>query len=472
MSTNSIKAEPQSNDDDLLVIEDDEPILLEDEESVEAPDGDSRSTWKLLIVDDDASVHQATKLALRNLEFDGQPIELIYADSGAEAKKVLHSERDIALVWLDVVMETNDAGLEVVRYIREELRNAKVQIILRTGQPGEAPEESVMIDYEINDYKLKIDMTRPKLVTTTIAALRAYKNIAIIEQQTEDLTLALQRVQETQLQLVQHEKMAMLGNWAAGIAHEINNPVGFITGNVSAAQEYLQDLLTAISLYREHCHLPDKIVRELEDLDLPFVEEDFPKLIASMEEGCQIIKNISISLCTFARTDTAHKTEFNLHDGIENTLLILKYRLKANEERPGIEILKKYGKIPLVKCYVGQLNQVFMNVLANAIDALDERNRGKTFKEIEKEPNRITIGTELSEDNQQAIVRIADNGTGMGQEVKARLFEQGFTTKEVGKGTGLGMAIAHEIVESHAGAIACRSELGEGTEFIISLPLN
>ncbi|MGD1806327.1 ATP-binding protein [Dapis sp. BLCC M126] len=471
MSNKSSKPEPDKKIDDLIILEDEDLIFLEEEETEESPVRGIGNTWAILIVDDDPSVHQATKLALKNLEFEGKGIEFIYAYSGAEAKKVLHSNPDIALALLDVVMETNDAGLEVVRYIREDLNNRKVQIILRTGQPGEAPEESVIINYEINDYKLKIDLTRQKLVTTTIAALRAYQNIATIERQTEELAHALQLLQDTQLQLVQNEKMAMLGNWAAGVAHEINNPVGFIRGNISAAQEHLQDLLTAISLYGEHSNLPDEIVEKLEDLELEFIAEDFPKLIGSMEEGCDIIRNISTSLRTFSRTDTANKTKFNLHDGIDNTLLILKYRLQANEKRPAIKIIKNYGNIPEVKCYPGQLNQVFMNVFANGIDALDESNGDKSFEEIEKEPNQITIETEFSADKQSVILKIADNGMGMPEELKARVFEQGFTTKGVGKGTGLGMAIAHQIViEKHSGKIRCDSTVGAGTTFTIVIP--
>jgi len=273
--------------------------------------------------------------------------------------------------------------------------------------------------------------------------------------------------------------MAALGNLVAGVAHEINNPIGFISGNVGAAQEHLQDLLSALSLYQENTSPPQEIVEEIEELETDFIAEDFPKLIASMEEGCQIIRNISTSVRTFSRTDTASKTEFNLHDGIDSTLLILKYRLKANEQRPAIEIVKKYGEIPAVKCYPGQLNQVFMNLLANAIDALDESNEGKNFVEIQKAPNCITITTELSEDKKRVIVRIADNGTGMPEEVKARLLQSGFTTKGVGKGTGLGMAfaqrcvssIAHQIVtEKHGGQIACDSTVGEGTIFTIIIP--
>ncbi|MEM9539172.1 MAG: ATP-binding sensor histidine kinase [Cyanobacteria bacterium P01_E01_bin.42] len=284
---------------------------------------------------------------------------------------------------------------------------------------------------------------------------------------------ALKDLQNAQLQLVQKEKMATLGNLVTGVAHEVNNPLGFISGNIDIAREHLQDLLAGLALYRENTSLPDEIADKIEDLDLDFVAEDFPKLIASMQSGCNRIRNISTSLRTFSRTDTDAKIEFNLGEGIDSTLLILKYRLKANEERPAIEIVKNYSEIPLVKCYPGQLNQVFMNLLANAIDAFEEGNQGRTYEEIEKTPNRITISTELSEDKMQAIVKIADNGSGMPEEVKTRMFEQGFTTKGVGKGTGLGMAIAKQIVETkHNGAIACHSEFGKGTEFAIALPIS
>lgn len=279
-------------------------------------------------------------------------------------------------------------------------------------------------------------------------------------------------IKTTQAQLIQTEKMSSLGQLVAGIAHEINNPIGFIGGNINAAREHLQDLLVGLSFYQEHSSLPDEIAEEIENLDLEFVGEDFPKLIASMQSGCDRIRNISTSLRTFSRTDTDKKTEFNLHEGLDSTLLILKYRLKANEQRPAIEIVKNYGDIPEVKCYPGQINQVFMNLLANAIDALDESNKGKTFEEIEKALNRITIITKFNEKKKNAIVKITDNGSGIPEEVKTRIFEQGFTTKEVGKGTGLGMAIAHQIItEKHGGTIICTSEQGQGTTFTITLPL-
>ncbi|MGK7928557.1 MAG: ATP-binding protein [Spirulina sp.] len=283
---------------------------------------------------------------------------------------------------------------------------------------------------------------------------------------------ALEDLQSTQLQLVQQEKMATLGNLVAGVAHEINNPVGFISGNISAAREHLQDLLEILALYQENASPPESIAEAIEDLDPEFIREDFPHLIASMQSGCDRIAKISTSLRTFSRLDTDTKTEFNVREGLNSTLLILKYRLKANDRRPAIEIIKNYDEIPAIQCYPGQLNQVFMNLLANAIDALDESNANKTFAEIETHPNRITISTELSQDKKSILITISDNGKGMNEEVRERIFEQGFTTKGVGKGTGLGMAIARQIVEEkHGGAIACTSVSGKGTKFTISLPL-
>ncbi|NEO85808.1 MAG: AAA family ATPase [Spirulina sp. SIO3F2] len=292
------------------------------------------------------------------------------------------------------------------------------------------------------------------------------------EQSQNKAEQALVRLQQAQIQLVQSEKMSALGNLVAGVAHEINNPVGFIGGNVSAAQEHLQDLLEILSLYQEHTSPPEEIAEAIADLDPEFIAEDFPKLIASMESGCDRIRNISTSLRTFSRTDTDKKMEFNVHDGINSTLLILKYRLKANEQRPAIEVVKKYDDIPAIYCYAGQLSQVLMNLFANAIDALDESNNGKTFEDIAKEPNCITVETEFNEAKESILVKVSDNGMGMPETVKARIFEQGFTTKGVGKGTGLGMAIAYQIItEKHGGAITCASELGQGTTFTIQLPL-
>ncbi|MEM8640643.1 MAG: AAA family ATPase [Cyanobacteria bacterium P01_G01_bin.54] len=280
-----------------------------------------------------------------------------------------------------------------------------------------------------------------------------------------------QQLEQSQLQLVQSEKMSALGNLVSGVAHEINNPVGFLKGNIKPAQSYVQDLLGLIDIYQaQYPQANEQVDEEIEAIDLEFVREDLSKLIDSMNTGVERIQSISNSLRTFSRKDQEHSTVFNLHAGIESTLLILKHRTKANEQRPPIEISKCYGNIPDVQCFPGQLNQVFMNILANAIDAFDEMNQGKTYQEIEASPNVIWIQT-LQVDKQIQI-QIQDNGCGMQPETVERIFEQGFTTKEVGKGTGLGMAIAHQIItEKHGGTIECHSQLGQGTTFVIMLPL-
>ncbi|UKO99531.1 ATP-binding sensor histidine kinase [Nostoc sp. UHCC 0870] len=281
----------------------------------------------------------------------------------------------------------------------------------------------------------------------------------------------LEDLQQAQVQMVQNEKMSALGNLVAGVAHEINNPVGCIVGNIGAAQEYVNDLLGVIDLYRDKFPQPGtEIEDELETIDLEYLREDLPKLIKAMKDGGDRIKAISRSLRTFSRTDSDQKQPFNLHEGIDSTLLILRHRLKANEHRPAIEVVTEYGNIPHVKCFPGQLNQVFMNILANAIDALDESNQGCSFTEIEAKTSRITIQTTVA--GEQVKIAISDNGNGIPEDVKARIFDHLFTTKGVGKGTGLGLAIAQQIiVEKHGGAIAVNSTLGMGTEFLLTLPI-
>ena len=285
------------------------------------------------------------------------------------------------------------------------------------------------------------------------------------------LEQTLEELQQAQLQLVQGEKMSALGNLVAGVAHEINNPVGFLKGNIEPAQEYIQELFQLIELYQRKLEDPNvSIESDLEDIDFDFIQEDLPKLINSMNSGVDRIRDISNSLRTFSRKDQEQKTAFNLHDGIDSTLLILKHRTKANEHRPEIGVIKDYGDLLEIQCFPGQLNQVFMNVLANAIDAFEESNQGKTYAEIEGNPNTINIQTLVL--GNQVEIRIQDNGCGMDPETAARIFEQGFTTKDVGKGTGLGMAIAHQIItEKHKGTITCTSDVGQGTTFKIALPL-
>ncbi|MBD2528991.1 sensor histidine kinase [Nostoc flagelliforme FACHB-838] len=296
---------------------------------------------------------------------------------------------------------------------------------------------------------------------------------AQLRQQAQDLEKAIQDLQQVQMQIIQSEKMSALGNLVAGVAHEINNPVGFLKGSLNNATEYVQDLLNHLHHYQQAYPNPSSNIQDhAEEIDLEFLAEDLPKLILSMKGATDRVGDISTSLRTFSRSDTEHPVQFNLYQGLDSTLLILKYRLKANELRPAIEVVRLYDKIPAITCFSGQINQVFMNILANAIDALEESNQRQSYEYLKQHPNRITIKTGLTEDQQSVIVRIKDNGIGMTDDVKQKIFEHLFTTKGVGKGTGLGLAIARQvIVDKHHGTLNCVSSPGNGTEFIIEIPV-
>jgi signal transduction histidine kinase len=285
----------------------------------------------------------------------------------------------------------------------------------------------------------------------------------------EQLERTLQELRQTQTQLIQSEKMSSLGQLVAGIAHEINNPVNFIYGNLSYANDYTQQLLQLLRLYQSHYPQPDSDIGLAETaIDVEFVAEDLPKIISSMQVGAERIYSIVLSLRNFSRLDEAEYKPVDLHEGIDNTLLILQHRLKPNTNFPGVKLIKDYGDLPLVKCYAGQMNQVFMNIITNAVDALEVQ-----IKNDQSLIASICISTRVSADKSFILIRIADNGTGMTEEVKKRIFDPFFTTKPVGKGTGLGLAISYQIiVDKHDGIIECVSELGKGTEFWIELPLN
>jgi PAS domain S-box-containing protein len=311
-----------------------------------------------------------------------------------------------------------------------------------------------------------------------------------------ELEQTLIRLQRTQAQLVQTEKMSSLGQLVAGVAHEINNPVSFITGNINYAKDYIQDLLHVLSLYREHYPQPVAAIQaEVEKIDLDFLMQDLPKLLRSMQVGADRIHQIVLSLRNFSRHDEAQMKPVDIHEGIKNTLLILQNRLKARGGKPEIQTIEEYGRLPLVECHAGQLNQVFMNLIGNAIDALEtlrERDYCQTPSERigggiprEDAPCQevcrldenspclpcIWIRTQVKEDNRVSI-SIIDNGEGMTREVQQKLFNPFFTTKPVGKGTGLGLSISYQIVvEKHGGKLHCFSAPGQGTQFVIELPI-
>lgn len=303
--------------------------------------------------------------------------------------------------------------------------------------------------------------------------VRARINSEQSEKEAKDLKQTLHDVHSNQAQLVQTEKMVSLGHLVAGVAHEINNPVNFIHGNLTHTDEYTQNLLNLIQLYQKHYPNPaPEIKAQIETIELAFLQEDLPKLLASMKMGVGRIRQIVLSLRNFSRLDEAGCKAVDIHEGLESTLVILQHRLKAKPKSPAIEIVRSYGNLPLIECYPGQLNQVFMNILVNAIDALEEFNVKRTYQEIKDKPSQIIIRTSVI-DSEWVEVAIADNGCGIPKNIQENIFDPFFTTKPVGKGTGMGMSISYKIVtEKHGGKLKCFSTPGEETEFLIQLPVH
>ncbi|MEB3884206.1 response regulator [Lyngbya sp. CCY1209] len=428
----------------------------------------------LLIVDDNPTNIKVLFEFLRKVGFR----VLVAKDGGDALNKLQSAVPD--LILLDVMMPGID-GFETCRQIKANPNHRDLPIIFMTALADTDNKVKGLslgaLDYITKPFQQEEVLARINLQLKLRSLTRelADKNQQLaelnsqLEQKVKERTSQLEKAQS---QLILSEKMSSLGQLVAGIAHEINNPVSFIGGNLSHAQDYARDLIHLLELYGKYYPEPEpEILEEIEAVDLEYLVKDFTKLLDSMKEGTKRLADISGSMRTFSRSDTRTRVAFNLHDGIDSTLMILKHRLKGNDDRPPIEIVKKYGKLPEIECYPGQLNQVFMNLLSNAIDAVEEKNVGRSFDDISADPNCITIETEYFPESRQVAIRIRDNGIGMTPDIQNQIFDYLYTTKAVGKGTGLGLAIVRQIVEDqHGGTIALASQPGRGTEFNVTLP--
>ncbi|MEH2275205.1 MAG: response regulator [Nostoc sp.] len=410
----------------------------------------------ILIVDDNP-----TNLSVLCEALNSEGFRFRVAVDGESA--IAQAERNQPeLILLDVQMPGID-GFETCCRLKANPVTQNIPIIFTTAL---ADTESKTKGFSLGavDYIPK-PFAQEEVISRVRVHLQLKQLTESLEQQVSDRTKALQKAQ---VKLVQQEKLSTLGELIAGIGHEINNPINFISSNISPLQGYIAAVTELLLLYEQEYPNPTaKITTAIEDLDLNFVLEDMAKILNSLQLGSERIRNISNSLRNFCRSDRDTKISADLHQGLDSTLMILQHRFKANGARPRIEVIKNYGVLPEVKCYIGLMNQVFMNILANAVDAVDEAiTQGKMSNLIPQ----IKIATEIDFE-ELVVIRIADNGIGIPERLKKRLFEPLFTTKPVGKGTGLGLAIAYEIVvEKHEGVLDVNSQPGMGTEFIIKIP--
>lgn len=447
----------------------------------------SSDSVRILLVDD-----TSTNLKVLSEALQGQGWKTLMAIDGESAiEQAEYALPD--LILLDVMMPGID-GFETCQRFKANPKLQCIPIIFMTALSDAVNKvrglELGAVDYITKPFQQEEVVARVKLHLSLSQLNRSLKETVEkqsrtqaqledltqqLEQRVHDRTIELensiQQLKTTQLQLIQSEKMSTLGQLVAGIGHEINNPINFVGGNLKHIENYTQDLFALIEMYQSK-QSDAEIEEFIEEVDLEYLTEDMPKLIRSIHEGVDRLRDISFSLRSFARSDISSKVECQIHEGIESTLMLLKHRLKANEQHPEIEINRNYGDLPAIRCYPGQLNQVFMNLIANALDVFEEQNAARSYEEVCAVPNMIWISTAIDQSTETAMIRIKDNGFGIPPEIQPQIFEPSFTTKPVGKGTGLGLAISRQIiVEKHGGKLDCHSMVGQGTEFTIVLPI-
>ena len=407
--------------------------------------------------------HKGNILVVEDTPANLQVVSKFLKDEGYSVATAIDGERAFKrlqhyrpdLILLDIQMPGID-GFETCRRLKENKEYRHIPVIFLTALSDRANKVKGLelggVDY----------ITKPFERAEFLARVKIHINL-----------------QKTQLQLIQDSKLATLGELVAGIAHEVNNPLNFIYGNLDRADRYYRDLLHLLELYETEYPTPShKISDWQEQIDVAFLKEDYPALLESMKHGAERIKGIVVSLRSFVKLDEADWKKVDFHEGLENALVLLCHRLQESPFREEINAIKNYAELPLVHCNPAQLNQVFMHLLINAIDAIDAKywqDRDNAESHVEVEPPQLTISTGIETQNSEPFLylKIQDNGVGISEEIRPRIFEQFFTTKSTGKGTGLGLAIAHQVVtEQHGGTITCTSELGKGTEFAILLPLS
>lgn len=409
----------------------------------------AQSSGFVLIVDDTPTNISVLAQTLRQA---GLAIRI--ANDGMSALKQVKHEQP-SLILLDVQMPVMD-GFETCKRLKADSKTRHIPVIFMTALSDKASRIKGLslgaVDYIAKPFEQEEVLARVKVHLQ----LKQLKDE--LELRVEARTRELQNVQ---IQLVQQEKLATLGQLIAGVAHEINNPMACIANNIEPAHEYVRDISTLLSLYQQEPSVSeDKIQAFIEDRDVEFALTDLPKLLDSIQLSIERIKTISTSLRNFSRLDVDSKVEADLHEGLDSTLVILGHRIKPIGDRPKISVVKQYGDITPVECFPSALNQVFMNLLANAIDALEDS----------AEPEIRIITEQINSDWVNVIIE--DNGPGLTELIKQRLFEPLFTTKPIGKGTGLGLSISRQIVEGkHHGRIQCLSSPGEGCKFILELPV-